>query len=230
MEAAVSRIIPNDENGPGALEAGAAYFIDKQLALDPYFYVKYYAAGPFKDGQATQGDQSTLPMAQRYHLGLAGMDDFARRKYSRGFPELSSDQQDQVLLDMESGQADTVINAVEIQNVEVTFAGGGTEAIQEPSPSGKTYGMQAFFHILRGHTIVGFFADPIHGGNRDMMGWKLIGFPGAQIGGYRGWILNYGVPFTGPMLSLADYQRRGGMQSMPTQVPTPPISHPGSGS
>jgi len=26
----------------------------------------------------------------------------------------------------------------------------------------------------------GFFADPIYGGNRDMAGWKLIGFPGIR--------------------------------------------------
>jgi gluconate 2-dehydrogenase gamma chain len=24
------------------------------------------------------------------------------------------------------------------------------------------------------------FADPVYGGNRDMVGWKLIGYPGAQ--------------------------------------------------
>ena len=24
------------------------------------------------------------------------------------------------------------------------------------------------------------FADPIYGGNRDMAGWKLVGFPGAR--------------------------------------------------
>ena len=26
----------------------------------------------------------------------------------------------------------------------------------------------------------GFFADPIYGGNRDMAGWKLVGFPGVR--------------------------------------------------
>jgi gluconate 2-dehydrogenase gamma chain len=33
-----------------------------------------------------------------------------------------------------------------------------------------------FFSLVRQHTIVGFLADPIHGGNRDHIGWKLIGF------------------------------------------------------
>jgi gluconate 2-dehydrogenase gamma chain len=35
-----------------------------------------------------------------------------------------------------------------------------------------------FFGLVRQHTIVGFLADPIHGGNRDRIGWKLIGFDG----------------------------------------------------
>ena len=26
----------------------------------------------------------------------------------------------------------------------------------------------------------GYFADPIYGGNRDMAGWKLVGFPGVR--------------------------------------------------
>lgn len=33
-----------------------------------------------------------------------------------------------------------------------------------------------FFEIVRVHTIAGFFANPEYGGNRDQIGWKLIGF------------------------------------------------------
>ena len=32
-----------------------------------------------------------------------------------------------------------------------------------------------FFQQVRFHTILGFFGHPMHGGNRDMVGWKLIG-------------------------------------------------------
>lgn len=35
-----------------------------------------------------------------------------------------------------------------------------------------------FFTLVRQHTIIGFLADPVHGGNRDRIGWKLIGFEG----------------------------------------------------
>ena len=39
---------------------------------------------------------------------------------------------------------------------------------------------KAFFAQLLQNTMEGFWSDPIYGGNRDMAGWKLIGFPGAR--------------------------------------------------
>ena len=35
---------------------------------------------------------------------------------------------------------------------------------------------QPFFELIRAHTIMGFLSDPMRGGNRDGVGWKLIGF------------------------------------------------------
>src|SRR5216683_3345880 len=39
-----------------------------------------------------------------------------------------------------------------------------------------------FFSLLRTNTIEGMFCDPMHGGNADMIGWQLIGFPGPRMG------------------------------------------------
>jgi gluconate 2-dehydrogenase gamma chain len=33
-----------------------------------------------------------------------------------------------------------------------------------------------FFELLRTHTLYGFLGNPSYGGNRDKVGWKLIGF------------------------------------------------------
>lgn len=38
-----------------------------------------------------------------------------------------------------------------------------------------------FFDLVRQHTIMGFFSHPKYGGNRDKMGWKLIGFEDAYV-------------------------------------------------
>lgn len=33
-----------------------------------------------------------------------------------------------------------------------------------------------FFNAVRNHTVIGFFASPIHGGNHNKVGWKLIAY------------------------------------------------------
>ncbi len=38
-----------------------------------------------------------------------------------------------------------------------------------------------FFELLRTHTLEGMFCDPMHGGNADLTGWNLIGYPGPQM-------------------------------------------------
>ena len=35
---------------------------------------------------------------------------------------------------------------------------------------------QPIFELILAHTVMGFLADPARGGNRDKVGWKLIGF------------------------------------------------------
>jgi gluconate 2-dehydrogenase gamma chain len=41
--------------------------------------------------------------------------------------------------------------------------------------------------LLRQHTIEGMFCDPLHGGNTDLIGWQMLGYPGPQMS-YRGQI------------------------------------------
>ncbi len=38
-----------------------------------------------------------------------------------------------------------------------------------------------FFELIRTHTIMGFFCLPERGGNRDQVGWKLIGMEDAHV-------------------------------------------------
>jgi len=47
-----------------------------------------------------------------------------------------------------------------------------------------------FFEQVLGNTMEGFFGDPIYGGNRDMVSWKMIGFPGARYD-YRRYIAQH---------------------------------------
>jgi len=88
-----------------------------------------------------------------YRRGLAALDAHCRKTYGQPFHRLSAAQQDEVVAALEQGKAG-----------EFTW------------PSAP-----AFFNTLRTHTMEGMFADPIYGGNKNFAGWKLVGFPGAQV-------------------------------------------------
>jgi gluconate 2-dehydrogenase gamma chain len=204
VNAAAGRIIPNDQNGPGASEAGVVYFIDRQLSASFGFNGRRYANGPFTVGTPTQGDQSGMDMRDRYRLGIQGMEDYAQQLYQMGFAKLTPEDQDRILTDMEAG-IPTTFDGSSIQAATTEPSGGGTEGMHKMSPGNPGVGASAFFQLLRSHVIAGFFVDPVYGGNQNMVGWKLIGFPGAHVS-YTGSISKYGVPFDGPYTSLAAYQ------------------------
>jgi gluconate 2-dehydrogenase gamma chain len=205
IRAAAARLIPSDDLGPGAEEAGVVYFIDRELASAKSYRGRAYQQGPFLEGAATQGDQSALDVGDRFRLGIEGMDTYAQQLYGQGFASLTSEQQDQILSDMEHSIPDTFGEA-SIQSAPFTAAPSGTEESMATADDAGV-GAKAFFDLLLAYTFGGFFADPVHGGNRDMVGWKLIGFPGAHIS-YSEDILKYGQPFTGPYISLGQYQQQ----------------------
>ena len=66
-----------------------------------------------------------------------------------------------------------------------------------------------FFSLLRTHTIEGVFCDPIHGGNKDMIGWQLIGFPGPRISNFNDVDKHYGEAFRPKPASLVQIYGSG---------------------
>lgn len=131
LEAIVSRLIPTDANGPGAIEARAAHYIDRALA------------GPLSD------------QVDAYRAGFAAFDRYCRMTRGKPFIELSANDQDSVLIDVESGAA---------TGSGAGFAGNSA----------------AFFNMVKGHTWQGMFGDPYYGGNANFAGWDLIGYPGVR--------------------------------------------------
>jgi gluconate 2-dehydrogenase gamma chain len=202
VQAAAARIIPTDDNGPGATEAGVVNFIDRQLDSLYGFSIQRYNQGPYAAGLPTQGDQSALNLRDRYRLGCAALDSYAQQLYQNGFTALAPDQQDRILTDLSNDMPKPFsVTAMTTQ----PFEGTPGPPVDPAAQSG--IGAQAFFQLLLQHTIAGFFCDPLHGGNQGMVGWKLVGFPGAHMD-YGEHILNYNQPFTGPFISLADEQRQ----------------------
>jgi gluconate 2-dehydrogenase gamma chain len=182
IEAAVDRLIPADDLGPGAKEAGVAVFIDLQMVTAWGNGDHFYRQGPFVAGTPAQGYQLAFTPAETFRLGLAKLDESARKANGAAFADLSAAQQDALLAQAEHGQLD--------------FG---------PLPSG------VFFGALLDATMEGFFADPIYGGNRDKAGWKLVGFPGVHAS-YANDIERHGVEWTRPPASIADADKPEGRQ------------------
>ena len=59
-----------------------------------------------------------------------------------------------------------------------------------------------FFALLRENTIEGMFCDPVHGGNVDMVGWQLVGFPGPRMSNYDDLTRHFGEAFRPKPISL----------------------------
>src|ERR1700731_4222738 len=59
-----------------------------------------------------------------------------------------------------------------------------------------------FFSLLRQNTIEGMFCDPMHGGNVDMVGWQLVGFPGPRMSNYDDIEKHFGEAFRPKPASL----------------------------
>ena len=104
LEAIVARLIPTDENGPGAAEARAAHYIDRAL------------------GGALAGSLDA------YRTGLAAVDAHARATRGAPFARLAAQDQDAVLTDMERNTAAgfapdalTFFNLVRAHTLQGTF-------------------------------------------------------------------------------------------------------------
>jgi len=65
-----------------------------------------------------------------------------------------------------------------------------------------------FFSLLRQNTVEGMFCDPMHGGNIDMVGWQLIGFPGPRMNNYDDVDKHFGEAFRPKPAGLRQVTRR----------------------
>ncbi len=176
LSAATERLFPKDDNGPGAIELSVPYFIDKQLNSSWGWNAKNYMKGPFiqdeyvreyehKDRhQSQQGPntsvlpdlptpryQTRLTRGEIFLIGIRTMQQVSQDKFEESFDKLEGEQQDEILTAFENGEVDM------------------------PGVSSKT-----FFNLLLQTTIEGAYADPVYGGNKNMMGWKMKEYPGPR--------------------------------------------------
>jgi gluconate 2-dehydrogenase gamma chain len=173
IEAACERLIPGDESGAGALVAGVPNYLDKQMGGAWGAGERLYRSGPWTQGTTTQGYQLPFTPAELFHTALRAIN-HDLGKSGPLFSELSPEAQDAYLKKLEAGGLDL-----------------------DGVPSA------VFFDMLLRMSIEGFFADPVYGGNRDMVAWRMIGFPGAYADYYEA-IDKHGVKFQRAPMSIGE--------------------------
>ena len=183
IEAAVARLIPEDDQWPGALKAGVPNYIDKQLAGAWGVGERLYRSGPWRPGTPAQGYQLPFTPTELFRTSI----DAINKELSQvgtPFTTMGSEQQDAYLARLETGGKDL----------------GGV-------PS------NVFFEHLWECTIEGFFGDPVYGGNRDMVAWRMIGFPGAYAS-YYDLVDQHGIKIDRAPMSIGE-GAHGGMHVNP---------------
>lgn len=148
LEQVTERIYPKDDLGPGAIELGVPYFIDRQLAGSWGTNGKDYRQGPFHEGGRST-NTSIVNRGDLFLMGLRKIDEHSQKSFDLPFVEADVEQQTEVLQAFEAGEAEMI---------------GTTSA--------------AFFSLVRQTTLEGAYCDPLYGGNKNMAGWKMKEYPG----------------------------------------------------
>lgn len=182
LSAATEQIYPEDEHGAGAIKLGVPNYIDKQLAGRWGINGRDYRSGPYTSDLKTYdlpagpaGEQSILDRGDIFLQGLRKMDEESQKRFDTTFDKAAEDQQIEILQDFQDGK-------VKMNGL----------------PSSQ------FFALLLQSTLEGAYSDPLYGGNKNMEGWKMKEFPGAQAS-YAGFIEQDEFKKLDPV-SLRDYQ------------------------
>jgi gluconate 2-dehydrogenase gamma chain len=178
VAAACDRLIPGDEHGPGAVELGVPEFIDRHMQTPYASGDIWYMPGPFIEAAAQFGYQGRLSLRDILRVGVHAVDAHCRGNFGgKSFVQLEHTQQETLLKAAESG--------------ELHLEGLSS---------------QLFFAQLLAEVRNGYFADPVHGGNKGMGSWKMIGYPGMRAD-YTDWVEVRDKPYPLPPVDLAG--RRG---------------------
>jgi len=149
LSAAYDTFIPADRLSPSGTDCGLVTFMDRQLAGAWGSGAKLYRSGPFIQGTPQQGYQLPLTPREFFAEGIRAANDWSRKTYGKEFDRLSPADRDAALKLMEEGKTDL----------------GSISSRQ-------------FLNMLLQSAMEGFFADPIYGGNRNKVSWRMVGYPG----------------------------------------------------
>lgn len=174
VEAAMARIIPSDDT-PGAREARTVDFVDRYLSGIGHIYALPDGSGFERlEGRRAAAWQQRVDLARsKYVAGIAELDRLCLEQRGAQFVDLDEQAQDEMLRRIERAGTPEAERAWR-DTPAIAYGGPAEPALQQTNAEAD----MDFFNLLLTHTRQGFLADPIYGGNKDQIGWQVIGFPG----------------------------------------------------
>src|SRR3954462_14360075 len=106
LEAAVEHLIPTDELGPGARDAGVVVYSDRALASTWGVHGRQYRSGPWLEGTPEQGFQSRFTPQEIYRIAIREINTYCLATHEKPFEQLAVAKQDQILKAIEKGEMD----------------------------------------------------------------------------------------------------------------------------
>ena len=176
VEAAMARIIPTDDHG-GAREADTVEFVDRYLSGLDFIYAKPDGSGFERlEGKRAEAWQQRIDIIRRKYVeGIQELDRLSETRFGGNFVKLTNEQQDEILTEVESPAS----VELEAELAEARAVAGFAPVEPALQQTNAEIDLE-FFPLLSLHTRQGFYSDPIYGGNKDRVGWKLIGFEGPE--------------------------------------------------
>jgi Gluconate 2-dehydrogenase subunit 3 len=167
VEAACERLIPAAAGHPGATTLGVADYVDRLLgafAVDP---PRIWAGGPFSGrygGEASFGNFLRLSRLEElaWRTRIEGSQGIAEREFNGPVKGWQQEYRD-----------------------GIASLGPDFTALSADEQDARLDVLLEFKQLLYGHACEGADGAPEYGGNRDLAGWRAIGFPGdVQPRGY----------------------------------------------
>jgi gluconate 2-dehydrogenase gamma chain len=192
LEAIVETIIPSDSNGPGAKEAGAIYFIDRQLAGDYGQSANMFMDGPF----VLPGQTGTFNVNGRDIYNLSNLTPVSLPYTGTPSPRVGAGTNYQYPLNLREFWR---VGMIALQAYANSAYGGNFEKLTSANQLQLLLDLWAnkptnfsnikpsdFAYELTFMTWAGFLMDPIYGGNQNMVGWTYTGYNGVNFGNFYG--------------------------------------------
>jgi gluconate 2-dehydrogenase gamma chain len=106
LSAAVDRLIPHDEHGPGAIELGVLEFLDRHMQTPFAAGDIWYMQGPFVQAKPEFGYQGKLALRDIIRVGIKNVDGYCASQFGgKAFADLDRKQQEEILQRLRRRQA-----------------------------------------------------------------------------------------------------------------------------